>query len=268
MATAWMVPSWRHGAHGHRPPLGQERLDLGRRHLDGLALVHAMAHGLGHRSSTRCVRSSVTRSEQGRREQISSAAHLLVAPRFTARSPRLRTVDTMANVDRRCTDRALRSVPGPSSRHHGRDGLAEVIMIRPQRPERAGLIGSLGHHSRGSSPPRAPGDDGAINPPSAVVACPSHSSVTPGTPQRRCLSRPGERRDDDERTGGQRPSSVHRDRPGQPPPGARRRRRGVLSPGPGLGSDPRGLRRRESRATGTRHCASSTASTPTSSCST
>ena len=48
-----------HGAHRHGPPLGEERLDLVGRHLYGLALIHAVAHGLGHLAPPKsCVRAA------------------------------------------------------------------------------------------------------------------------------------------------------------------------------------------------------------------
>ena len=51
----------------------------------------------------------------------------------------------MANMDSKVhSSRVLRTgTRAEAACHHGRDGLAEVIMIRPLRPERAGLIGSL-----------------------------------------------------------------------------------------------------------------------------
>jgi len=62
----------------------------------------------------------------------------------------------MATVDHRVhhAGRGLRSSPD-AGRRHGRDSLAEVIMIRPVRPARAGLIGSLVTMARVFASPRA-----------------------------------------------------------------------------------------------------------------
>ena len=50
--------------------------------------------------------------------------------------------------------RALRSSPRTELCHHGRENLAEVIMIRPPRPERTGLLGSLVTKARVFASPR------------------------------------------------------------------------------------------------------------------
>src|ERR1035441_10721750 len=44
------------GPHGHGPPLGQEGVDLLGRHTDGAALVHPVAYGFRHDSSSYVVR--------------------------------------------------------------------------------------------------------------------------------------------------------------------------------------------------------------------
>jgi hypothetical protein len=61
----------------------------------------------------------------------------------------------MAIVDQSMhTGRALRSSSRADDCHHGRENLAEVIMIRPPRPGRAGLLGSLVTMARVFASPR------------------------------------------------------------------------------------------------------------------
>src|SRR5580692_12105565 len=62
----------------------------------------------------------------------------------------------MATVDQHMghTGGDSRSGPG-AGRRHGRDSLAEVISIRPERSHRSGFLGSLVTMARGLASPRA-----------------------------------------------------------------------------------------------------------------
>ena len=85
----------------------------------------------------------------------SSAAHLLVAT--VSRHVHLDFVacGPMATVDRIMdhTRREDRSTPG-AGRHRGQEALAEVIVIRPVRSHRNGLLGSLVTMARVFASPR------------------------------------------------------------------------------------------------------------------
>ncbi len=167
----------RDGAHRHRPSLGQERLHLVGRHLDRLALVHAVAHGLGHPwylPPRRTVRWSVLLAPGAQTEEFILRT-LSGCNAFTARSPRLSSVTAdgdcgTAHGPRRrgLTFRSRRrtpSRPGQPGRGH-LDPAARALT-----PPRAHRI--VGHHGAGLRLPARPGDVGAIYPPSAAVACPS-----------------------------------------------------------------------------------------------
>ncbi len=52
------------------------------------------------------------------------------------------------------TGRAPQSTPRAEHCHHGRENLAEVIMIRPPRPTHSGLLGSLVTMARVFASPR------------------------------------------------------------------------------------------------------------------
>ena len=76
------------------------------------------------------------------------------------------------------TGREPRSTPG-AGRHRGQEHLAEVIMIRPVRSHRAGLIGSLVTMARVFASPRA-----QATPVRSTPRPPSSPAPLPLTPPR------------------------------------------------------------------------------------
>ena len=86
----------------------------------------------------------------------------------------------MATVDRHMdhSGRDLRSTPG-AGRHRGQEALAEVIMIRPVRSHRTGLLGSLVTMARVFASPRAQATSVRSTP-----RPPSSPALLPFTPPR------------------------------------------------------------------------------------